>query len=219
MATTRKASTKANAGDTRERIMEVAEDAFAFYGFSGASLQDIADRVGIKKASLFYYFKGKEELYAEVIQRVFKAIEELLFPHIYGASNDYAERIKGMVANTFDLLAKHPNYARMLYRELLDNEDRVAEVSGMLFGPLLKGATEFLQKGIDEGQLKNVDPMHYIISNLGSITFYFVSGPLVEPFWRREILSPQVLAERREELINYCLNAIIADPQKARSGR
>lgn len=198
------------ANETRDRILEVSEDAFAYYGFSGASLQDIADRVGIKKASLFYYFKGKEELYAEVIQRVFKALEGILFGNINDPSVGYDKKIENLVGSTFDLLASHPNYARMLYRELLDNEDRVAEVSGMLFGPLLQAATDFIQKGIDEGALDDLDPMHYILSNLGSITFYFVAGPLVEPHFRKELLAQHVLKQRREELIRYTLNAILA---------
>jgi TetR/AcrR family transcriptional regulator len=195
--------------DTRDRILEVSEDAFAYYGFSGASLQDIADRVGIKKASLFYYFKGKEELYAEVIQRVFKALEGIIFGSINDPTIGYDRKIENLVGSTFDLMAEHPNYARMLYRELLDNEDRVAEVSGMLFGPLLGVATAFLQKGIDEGALKKLDPMHYFLSNLGSITFYFVAGPLVEPHFKKELMAPTVLKERRAELIRYTLNAIV----------
>ena len=209
MAVIKKTPARNHAGDTRQRIMEVAEDAFAYYGFSGASLQDIADRVGIKKASLFYYFKGKEELYAEVIQRVFKALEGILFPTIYDESSGYGEKIESLVGSLFDLLAEHPNYARMMFRELLDNEERVAEVSGMLFGPLFQAATDFLQAGVDDGHLKPLDPMHYMLSNIGSITFYFVSGPLVEPHWRRELLSPQILKERRREIIKYTLNAIL----------
>ncbi len=197
------------AADTRERILQVSEDAFAYYGFSGASLQDIADRVGIKKASLFYYFKGKEELYAEVIQRVFKGLEGIFFPTIYDANAGYADRIAHLVGSTFDLLAKHPNFTRMLYRELLDNEDRVAEVSEMLFGPLFQASTDFLQAGMDAGKLKPIDPMQYTISNLGMITFYFVAPPLVEPHWRRELMSPKVLQERRTQCIEYALNAIV----------
>ena len=196
-------------GDTRDRIMTAAEDAFAYYGFSGASLQDIADRVGVKKASLFYYFKGKEELYGEVIQRVFKALEGILFPTINDARANYAEKIEALVGNTFDMLAANPNYARMLYRELLDNEEAVAETSGLLFGPLFQTSVNFLQRGIDDGQLKPVKPMHYVISTLASITFFFISGPLVEPHWEREVLSEPVLKERREEVIKLSLNAIL----------
>ena len=205
-----KAKSEANrANDTRTRIMEAAEDAFAYYGFSGASLQDIADRVGVKKASLFYYFKGKEELYAEVIQRVFKALEEILFPAIYDRQSGYEEKIAAMVGNTFDLLAKHPNYPRMLYRELLDNEEDVAEVSTLLFGPLIETATGFIDKGIREEALKPVEPMHFIVSTLASISFYFVSVPLFEPHWGRELLSEPAINERRGEVINLTLNSIL----------
>ena len=42
----KKSAAKPAQNDTRERILQVSEDAFAYYGFSGASLQDIADRVG-----------------------------------------------------------------------------------------------------------------------------------------------------------------------------
>lgn len=210
MSKAKRSVEKAQASDTRKRIMEAAEDAFAYYGFSGASLQDIADRVGIKKASLFYYFKGKEELYAEVIQRVFKALESILFTTIADPSADYGQKIAAMIGKVYDLLASHPNYARMLYRELLDNEERVAEVSSMLFGPLFQAATGFLRKGIEEGVLKPIDPMQYLISSLAMITFYFIVGPLVESHWGRELLSSQALAERRQSLIDYTLNAILA---------
>ncbi len=197
--------------DTRARILESAEDAFAYYGFSGASLQDIADRVGIKKASLFYYFKGKEELYGEVIQRVFRALEGIFFPTINDTEAGYAQKIEKMIGDTFDLLAQHPNYARMLYRELLDNEEAVAETSALLFGPLFQTSAQFLQQGIDDRQLKPIDPMHFIISTLAATTFFFISGPLVEPHWQREVLSEAVLEERRRELLTYSLNAILPE--------
>ena len=209
MANPKKTPSRAATADTRERILEVAEDAFAYYGFSGASLQDIADRVGIKKASLFYYFKGKEDLYAEVIRRVFNALEGIFFPTVNETSAEFAPKIESLVGNLFDMMASHPNYARMLFRELLDNEERVAEVSGMLFGPLMSPSVAFLQRGVEAGQLKPLDPMHFIISLLGSITFYFVAGPLVEPHWRKQLLSPQVLKERRKALIEHSLNSIV----------
>ncbi len=209
--TKRKPADRTRQGDTRERIVQAAEDAFAYYGFSGASLQDIADRVGIKKASLFYYFKGKEELYAVTIQRVFKSLEEILFQAIQDERSGFQERIALMVGNTFDLLAEHPNYARMLYRELMDNEEGVTEVSAMLFGPLIQTASQFLESGMERGALKRLDPMHYLVSTLAVITFYFISAPMFEPHWKTELLSTKAIKERREQVMTYILNAIVAD--------
>ena len=55
---------------TRERIMDTAEELFMMRGYSAVKLRDIADAVGMKHASLYYYVpKGKEQLFAEVVRR------------------------------------------------------------------------------------------------------------------------------------------------------
>lgn len=50
----------------QEAILLAAFDEFASRGFSGASLNRIIDAAGISKGSMYYYFDGKEELYAHV---------------------------------------------------------------------------------------------------------------------------------------------------------
>jgi AcrR family transcriptional regulator len=52
--------------DQQEAILSAALDEFATHGFSGASLNRIIDAAGISKGSMYYYFDGKEELYAHV---------------------------------------------------------------------------------------------------------------------------------------------------------
>lgn len=56
---TRKAS-------TRDRIKEAALDLFSAQSYGTTTLQDIADRLGLTKAALYYYFKTKDELLEEV---------------------------------------------------------------------------------------------------------------------------------------------------------
>jgi AcrR family transcriptional regulator len=43
-------------GDTRTKILEVAESEFAAEGYAGAHLQKIAEQVGVRKTALYYYF-------------------------------------------------------------------------------------------------------------------------------------------------------------------
>jgi AcrR family transcriptional regulator len=50
----------------QQAILRVAFDEFATHGFGGASLNRIIDAAGISKGSMYYYFDGKEELYAHV---------------------------------------------------------------------------------------------------------------------------------------------------------
>jgi AcrR family transcriptional regulator len=55
---------------TRERILEVALDLFTEQGFDKTSLREVSERVGVTKAALYYYFPSKEQIFAELVQRV-----------------------------------------------------------------------------------------------------------------------------------------------------
>jgi len=52
----------------QERILEAALDEFAAHGYRDASLNRIIASAGISKGSMYYYFDGKEDLYAQVIR-------------------------------------------------------------------------------------------------------------------------------------------------------
>jgi AcrR family transcriptional regulator len=49
-------------GDTRARIQEVALELFAEQGYEGTSLREIAERLGVTKAALYYHFRSKEDI-------------------------------------------------------------------------------------------------------------------------------------------------------------
>lgn len=53
----------------KEMILEAASQCFARYGFDKTTLDDIGNQVGLNKASLYYYYKNKEMIYAAVIHR------------------------------------------------------------------------------------------------------------------------------------------------------
>jgi len=53
---------------TGDRLREVAIELFAERGFAGASMSDIARRVGIRKPSLYNYYSSKEELYLDLLE-------------------------------------------------------------------------------------------------------------------------------------------------------
>ena len=56
--------------------MRAAATVFAEKGFHGASTRDIAERLGIKQASLYYYFDSKQELFVEaMISEMYDAAE------------------------------------------------------------------------------------------------------------------------------------------------
>lgn len=62
--------------DTRTQIVRVARELMQTRSYLGFSFQDIADRVGIRKASLYHHFPSKEVLGVEVLRESLRAFEE-----------------------------------------------------------------------------------------------------------------------------------------------
>src|SRR5882672_3367680 len=76
----------------KEEILDVATRLFAERGYDGASMNDVAERVGMRKASLFYHFATKDALYEAVLNRL---IERLATPlaAVYASEGSFVERL------------------------------------------------------------------------------------------------------------------------------
>ena len=61
---------RSQGAETRERILDVAQELFTQHGYDKTSLRDIADRLGITKAALYYYFERKEDILLELHLRL-----------------------------------------------------------------------------------------------------------------------------------------------------
>jgi AcrR family transcriptional regulator len=65
-------------GDTRGRIQRVALELFAEHGYDGTSLREIAERLDVTKAALYYHFKSKEDIVASLVEDYFGQLDELI---------------------------------------------------------------------------------------------------------------------------------------------
>lgn len=80
---------------TRDRILAVARDLFGTHSYGATSMRQVADGVGITKASLYHHFTSKAEILAELVE---PPITEL------GAAIEAAERLTGLAARQQALL-------------------------------------------------------------------------------------------------------------------
>lgn len=65
-------------GDTRQRIQDVALELFAEQGYEKTSLREIAERLAVTKAALYYHFKTKEDILISLFQDMTRPIDELI---------------------------------------------------------------------------------------------------------------------------------------------
>jgi AcrR family transcriptional regulator len=64
--------------DTRTRIQDVALDLFIEQGYEATSLREIAEKLGVTKAALYYHFKTKEDIVGSLVEVRMAAMDELI---------------------------------------------------------------------------------------------------------------------------------------------
>ena len=105
--------------DTAHRILVAATQLFAEQGFSGTSLQQIADEVGLRKASVLHWYPSKAAIRDAVLDGVFDHWQEAV-PHVLAAATRGSSRLDGLMAEVFAFFEADPHRARVLLRESLD---------------------------------------------------------------------------------------------------
>ncbi len=113
-------------GSTRQRLLEVAAELFAERGYSGASLADMAKRLGIRKPSLYNHIVSKDELFMELLQRSVEAWQAAGESPLRG-DGSHRQRLRRHLQSTVDFAVESP-HATALCRLA------VSQVSGELAG-------------------------------------------------------------------------------------
>jgi TetR/AcrR family transcriptional regulator len=194
---------------TREKILKVATKLFAKYGFSGTSMDEIAERVGIRKASLYHHFSSKQEIYEELIERVFAEIIKIF--QVSFSSGDILKDAENFISKIMNFILQNEDYVKILLRELLDENLPVKQFALEYVPKILSFGSEILERGRKEGIFKeNVDPIQLSITLTGAIIIYFVFRPVIEPFIKSPF-SKKAIAERVKHISDVILYGILSN--------
>ncbi|GAA4826518.1 TetR family transcriptional regulator [Streptomyces ziwulingensis] len=126
-------------GDTRQRIQDVALELFAEQGYEKTSLREIAERLEVTKAALYYHFKTKEEILVSIFEDLTKPITELIEwgrtqPHTLQTKQDIVRRYSHALAD-----------AAPLFRFMQENQATVRELRiGEMFKTRMLGLKDIL---------------------------------------------------------------------------
>lgn len=127
--------------DTKTDIVEAALRLFAERGFEGVGMRDIADDVGVKPASLYKHFAGKQAIFEAVVERMdasyLDQAQKLKMPQggIEEMSEGYASLSTGMLENMSEALFRYwtEDEHAVLFRHVLATEQYRNPAIGRLF--------------------------------------------------------------------------------------
>ena len=203
---------KRNPEESRRRILDAAERAFALRGFGGARLRDIAQEAGVHHALVHHYYGDKRGLLEEVIKRGLGRISDAA-RHALAAPMTLEGTVRAFVGVLFDFCAENRGLLRIIDDAFRNRElvsfDVIQQALGAHAGPVLTRIKQAIENGQKAGQVRtdlSVDSL--ILLGFGAIVYRF---DMAENLLTAMGLTPrgeQDLDADREHTIQYILSAM-----------
>jgi TetR/AcrR family transcriptional regulator len=201
--------------NTEQKILDAAKDVFQQKGLTGARMQEIADKAGINKALLHYYYRTKDKLF----EKVFEIAFSLFIPKVkdvMGSNKPIFEKIEFFVENYINLLQKHPYIPGFVINELNRNPDILISVFEknvhLKRDNLLETIENQIQKEVDEGILKPISARNLMTNVVSLCIFPIVARPILQGilFDNNKKDYDAFLKQRKEFVKEYIINSIKA---------
>jgi TetR/AcrR family transcriptional regulator len=161
---------------TEARILEAAEEVFARFGFEGARMEQVAERAGVEKANIYYYFKGKEQLYRALMDRILNQllteVSNFLAEPAEGAP---FERLDGFLDIFFNIVQRYQGAVALAFGEMLHppRKKQTRSPVAKMLEQIETIGTQLIADGVASGDFPPQDPAHTLITLEGILFHYF----------------------------------------------
>lgn len=202
-----------DADRSRETILAAARDEFATFGLGGARVERIAERAGLNKRLLYYYYDSKDALFLAVLEHTYLSIREAE-KQLHLTDLPPAAAIRRLTEFTWNYYLEHPEFLSLLNSENLHQarhlagSDRIREMNS----PLISTLGEILERGRRDGVLRGgIDPMQLYISIAGLAYFYLSNRHTLSAIFGRDLTSPKARHERLSHICDVILGYVLRD--------
>ena len=191
------------------RILDAAQEVFATYGYQGATIDEVADRAGISKPNLHYYFKRKRDLYLAVLRRT---LEIWLVPlRELDRTGDPAEEIGNYIAQKVQLSRRFPAASRVFANEIVQGAPFLKGYLQTNLREVVERKAAVIQHWIDEGKLAPIDPYHLIFLIWAATQHYADFIPQIKAVMNVSRLNQNHFRKVEQSLSRIILHGVLAE--------
>lgn len=184
---------------SRETLVTAARAVFADEGFAGASVEAIARKAGLRKASMFHHFQSKEALYVEVVRTLLLELGAIV-AQAWLAEGSPEQRLDRLNEGVVLYLGSRPGAARILLREFMDRGPLARELGRGALEQLLGQLEQFLREGMKGGAFMEAEPRQLALSLVGMHVAYFAVEDVSAAFTGEDIHASDAVRLRAQEV-------------------
>ncbi|WP_346796003.1 TetR family transcriptional regulator C-terminal domain-containing protein [Halomonas sp. Bachu 37] len=161
----------ANRRALEQKILDAAEIIFAEQGFNGAALESIAEKAGLSKQNMLYYFPSKESLYQNVLKDILDLwIEKMTLMEQNGDTP--AVMLENYIRGKLEISRVRPYGSKIFANEVIGGASHLQVYLRNDLLPQLEADLELVRTWIANGEMDPVDPEHLFFTIWASTQTY-----------------------------------------------
>jgi AcrR family transcriptional regulator len=185
---------------TEQKIIEAAESVFLADGYAGARMQQIADKAGINKAMLHYYFRSKDKLFELVFRHKMKQFVPQITLTLEDDQIPFLDKLDRFVMLYLEMLRKNPSLPLFILSTMNRNPDLMVHVKQEVGQTIVR----VMQAEIKKGNIRPVDPHQFMLTLVGMCIFPFLARPVFVGIFKLDQKAyAAIIAERHLHVMQY----------------
>jgi TetR/AcrR family transcriptional regulator len=196
-----------------EKILNAAQGVIAEFGFHGATIDLIAERAGISKPNLHYYFPTKVDLQIAALRRTLDVWVDSLAK--LDPEGDPAVQLSRYIAEKIEMAHQNPVASRVFANEILRGAPLLNGYLRTELRALVTQKAKVIQSWVAQGKLAPIEPAYLVFLIWAATQHYADFAPQVRAVLGVKSLTPKFFREVETFLCNVVLRGILPRPQAA----
>lgn len=195
--------------NTEALILDAAKDVFQHKGMDGTRMQEIADKAGINKAMLHYYYRSKQKLF----EAVFKSAINLMAPKVIKIINTdehLFDKIRNFTDKYITFISKHSYVPLFIINELRRNPEILKKVLDHNFDVSVKDKLSAeIEELIQKKEIKPIDSEQLFLDIISLCVFPVITKPLMTTVLDKSNKQyDEIIHQRKKYVADFIINAI-----------
>ena len=191
---------------TRERILLKSEEEFAKYGYDSVSMNSLVEAIGVNKATVYYHFKNKRELYHQVFHNILEEINTEL-EVLIDSDLDTKTLLRSYIDAIFSTITKRASSIPLFFREMANCGGNFDNDTMPCFDNDILILKKILARGDVKDKYKEISPYALLAIIQGTIKTFTLMIQIESKFEKLESLLMED-KNPKEEMADIIFNIV-----------